>query len=145
MAEKNLSAEVVRLLEAGINKHLNQSIIYSPLKLFYNLFKKNNPQMIDGIREMVRDDVENCLNKIENFNQELFVSPSGWTMAGKDFLRSCYNIGINILRKKLTVMMAFKIFRNPEMRNELYNYVLDEVSKAAAKSLNGFLEGKKAQ
>ncbi|MES2676686.1 MAG: hypothetical protein V4612_00015 [Pseudomonadota bacterium] len=144
MTEQNLSAEIVRLLEAGINKHLNRSFIYSPLKLFYNLFKKNNPQTIASIREMVRDDVEKCLSEIDNFKQEIFVAANGWTMPGKDFLRACYNIGINLLRKKLTVMTAFKAFRDSAVRDNIYNDLLEEVRSAAIKVMSGLIERNKA-
>ena len=143
MIEKNLSAEATRLLEAGITKYLNQSIIYSPLRLFYNLFKKNNPQTIASIREIVREDIEKCLNDIENFKEEIFVASNGWTMPGKDFLRSCYNIGIDVLRKKLTVMMAFKVLRNAEVRDEIYNNILQDVRSAAVKVLSGLIERNK--
>ncbi len=144
MTDKNLTAEVTRLLEAGINKHLNRSIIYSPLKLFYNLFKKNNPQTIASIREIVQSDVERCLGGIENFNQEIFVAANGWTMPGKDFLRACYNIGIDVLRKKLTVMMAFQAFRNAAVRDNIYNDILGEIRSAAVKAMTDLIERNKA-
>jgi len=143
MTEKNLSAEVTRLLEAGFVKYLNQSIIYSPLRLFYNLFRKNNPQAMNNIREVIRSDVEKCLNDIDNFNQKVFVTKSGWTMDGKNFLRACYNVGINILRKKLSVITAFKILKNHKMRDKIYNYILAEVRSAAIKVSNDFLERNK--
>ncbi len=144
MTDKNLSAEVVRLLEAGINKHLNRSILYSPLRLFYNLFKKNNPQTIASIREMVRNDVEQCLGEIDNFNQEIFVAANGWTMPGKDFLRACYNVGIDVLRKKITVMTAFQAFRNAAVRDNIYNDILEDVRSAAVKVMSGLIERNKA-
>ncbi len=143
MTEKNLSAEVTRLIEAGINKHLNRSIIYSPLRLFYNLFKKNNPQTIASIRELVREDIEKCLNDTANFKQEIFVASNGWTMPGKDFLRSCYNIGIDLLRTKLTVMVAFKAFRNTEVRDGIYNDILEDVRNAAIIVMSGLIERNK--
>ena len=143
MTEKNLSAEVTRLIEAGINKHLNRSIIYSPLRLFYNLFKKNNPQTIASIRELVREDIEKCLNDTANFKQEIFVASNGWTMPGKNFLRSCYNIGIDLLRTKLTVMVAFKAFRNTEVRDGIYNDILEDVRNAAIIVMSGLIERNK--
>jgi hypothetical protein len=143
MTEKNLSAEVTRLIEAGINKHLNRSIIYSPLRLFYNLFKKNNPQTIASIRELVREDIEKYLNDIADFKQEIFVASNGWTMPGKNFLRSCYNIGIDLLRTKLTVMVAFKAFRNAEVRDGIYNDILEDVRSAAIIVMSGLIERNK--
>jgi hypothetical protein len=140
MIEKDLFVEVVRLVEAGMNKFLNRSILYSPFRLFFNLFKRHNPRTMDSIREMVRNDVEQVLGNIENFNQVIFVASNGWTMSGKDFLRSCYNIGINILRKKVTMMMAFKAFRDYELRNEIYNYILEEVRLSAMKAMKGALK-----
>jgi len=143
MTEKNLSAEVTRLIEAGINKHLNRSIIYSPLRLFYNLFKKNNTQTIASIRELVREDIEKYLNDIADFKQEIFVASNGWTMPRKNFLRSCYNIGIDLLRTKLTVMVAFKAFRNAEVRDGIYNDILEDVRSAAIIVMSGLIERNK--
>ncbi len=140
---RNLFAEIVRLLEAGINKQLNSSFLYSPLRLFYGLFKKSNAQMIANIRAMLREDIEKYLSEIENFDQKIFVSQNDWTMPGKDFLRSCYNVGISVLRKKLTLRMAFRAFRDQAVREEIYNYVLEEVGKAALKTMSGLIESKK--
>ena len=136
MEEKDLFSEATRLLEAGINKHLNKSIVYSPLRLFYNMFKKRNPQLMSNIRESVCNDIEQCLISIENFNQNIFVAPSSWSPQGKDFLRACYNIGIDVLRKKLTVMLAFRVMKDASLRDKIYNDILSDVQEAAINALN---------
>lgn len=127
MTQKNLATEIVRIVEAGIDRHLNRSIVYSPFRLFYNLFKKNNPQTMNRVRTMVSDDIGECLNDIKNFDANIFISNDQITPPGTELLRICYNIGINLMKKELTVVMAFKALRSIEVREKVYNYVLEQI------------------
>jgi len=129
--ERELSFEIVKAMETGVNRYLNKSIIYSPFRLFYNLFKKANLNLIEQARNMVREDVRRQLDSIENFNDKTFIEGSTIKPKGMKLLQICYNIGIRLLKEKLTVMTAFKVMRNHELRDEIYNYILNEVKEAA--------------
>jgi len=131
MAQKNLQTEIVKALEDGFNKHLNRSIIYSPFRLFFNLFKKSNPKSIERAREIIREDVFHIMSEVVGFDESVFlVKQNQFTPKGKELLKKCYNIGIRILKKDLTVMLAFKALRNHELREEIYQDILVQIQNA---------------
>jgi hypothetical protein len=131
MSEKNLQTEIVKALEAGFNKHLNRSIVYSPFRLFFNLFKKSNPKSIERVRVMIVEDVLEIISALEGFSEAIFlVKQNQFTPKGKELLKKCYNIGIRILKNDLTVMLAFKALRDSELRQEIYQGVLEQVQSA---------------
>lgn len=137
MSERNLPTEVAHALEAGFNKHLNRSIIFSPFRLFFNLFKKSNPKIMDKVREVIRSDIAQLLGGLENFSEAIFiVKQNQITPAGKEFLTRCYNIGIRLLKKDLTVMMAFKAIRDAELRDQIYGHILEQIQNSAFELLN---------
>lgn len=131
LVKKDLYVEIVRALEAGVDKQLNRSFLYSPFRLFYNIFKKNNPQTMDYARQSVRHDVEHILEEIPNFNSELFIKDGKITKIGRQILQKSYSIGIHILKKKLTVVSAFKALRDNQFRTQIYNYMLSCIKNAA--------------
>ena len=134
--EKDLSIEIVRAIEAGINKYLNNSIVYSPFKLFYNLFKRANPNAMDSIRGRVRNDIYNRLIRIEGFNFEIFLINNEFTDKSKGLLKICYNIGIHFLKKELNVVTAFRVISNANFRSHMYNHMLDLVERSASRVLH---------
>ena len=136
LSTKELSKEVTKAIEAGINKHLNRSLVYSPLKFFYNLFKKNNPDAIDQARKIANNDIKQCLSIVDEFDEGIFVQQNEMTAQGKRLLQTCYNIGISLLKKKLTVMTAFRALKNETVRDKIYGNILDEVKKATADLVN---------
>ncbi len=131
LIKTDLATEVTRLLEAGVMKQLNSSIFYSPLRYFYNRFKRNKPQTIDYARSVLRQDIEGILMQIPGFNPGVFVVNGGATDAGKLFLRRIYNIGINLLKKHLTIRQAFSVLTNSSVREQVYSFILKSVKKAA--------------
>ena len=131
LVKTDLATEVTRLLEAGVTRHLNSSIFYSPLRYFYNKFKKNNPQTVDSARNIIRQDIAGILSQIPNFRTELFVREGEATENGKLFLTRVYNIGIKLLKKHLTIRQAFSVMTNSSMRMRVYNFILKSVEKAA--------------
>ncbi len=137
MTEKNLQIEIVKALEDGFNKHLNRSIIYSPFRLFFSLFKKSNPKLMERAREIIRKDVLGVLTEITGFDETVFlVKQNQFTPKGKELLKKCYNIGIRILKKDLTVMLAFRAIRDQQLREEIYNNILVQVQNAVFIILN---------
>ena len=136
MNKDYLSQEIVKMLEAGFNKQLNQSIFYSPLRLFYNLFKKTNPQAIERVKEILREDIGKCLNGIENFDQSFFIEAGQFSAAGNQLMKKCYNIGIKLLKKDLTVRLAFRAFRNPDLQQKIYYHILERVQICTIKILD---------
>jgi hypothetical protein len=85
---------------------------------------------------VVREDVGKSLNKISNFKEEIFIQNGKATKAGNELLKACYNIGILLLKRDLTVMLVFKIMRNAEIREQTYSYVLTEIKDEAMRILN---------
>ncbi len=129
--EKNLQTEIVQALETGFNTHLNRSFIYSPFRLFFNLFKKSNPKSVENARQIIREDIFEIISAIDGFDQSLFlVKQNQLTPKGKELLKKCYNIGIRILKKELTVTLAFRALRDYELLQEVYNHILEEVQAA---------------
>lgn len=132
----SLSSEITRLIEAGAEKQMKRSLSYAPFRLFYSLLKKRNPNTIDQIRMNLSKDIKQTLSEIENFREEVFWHQHGVpTDQGFALIKSCFNIGIRILRDKLNVKLAFRLMREEALRQELYNHVLSEVRKAAIKHM----------
>jgi hypothetical protein len=130
MTQRELPSEIVKAIEIAINRCLDRSIVYSPFRLFYNLFKKSNPKLMEHTRKLVARDILEYLNTIDNFTPEIFISENTIHPIGKILLQYCYNIGVVLMKKKLTVILAFKVLRNAALRDETYSYVLNEVRKA---------------
>ncbi len=131
MTEKNLPTEIVQAMEAGFDKHLNRSITYSPFRLFFNLFKKTNPKLMGNVRQTIREDVLEIISAIDGFDQSIFiVKQNQLTPQGKELLKKCYNIGIRVLKKDLTVILAFRALRDYKLRQETYRYVLEQLQDA---------------
>jgi hypothetical protein len=136
MIDKELAREAVKAMEAGFYKHLNRSFIYSPFKLFFNLFKKSNQGTIAHAKEVIRQDVQKILQQIDNFEESKFIDDDDKiTPIGKKFLQKCYNIGINILKKDLTIGLAFKAIRDHNLRGQIYDNILHSVQNVAERLL----------
>ena len=50
----SLPIELAKIIEAGIERQLNQSILYSPFRLFLRLFKSKNPQLVQRVQMTLR-------------------------------------------------------------------------------------------
>lgn len=131
LIQNNVPVETVRLLEAGVNKHLNKSFRYKPLRYFYRKFQRNNPQTVANARDIVAQDIAEILSQMMGYNEAAFVVYGNATEAGKLFFKRVYNIGINLLKKRLTVMQAFRVISNPNFRMQVYDFILKSVQKAA--------------
>jgi hypothetical protein len=134
--DKDLFIEIVKAIEAGVNKHLGNSMLYSPFKVFFNLFKRANPNLMNNIRGRVRNDIYNRLTHISGFNTEVFLIDNNLTDKGHNLLKICYNLGIHFLKKELTVVSAFKVVTNHHFRSHMYNHILDLVSRSASRVLH---------
>lgn len=133
-----LTTKLASITEAGIERQLNQSIFYSPFRLFYRLFKKKNPQLIQQIRELLANDIQNELLSLENWDQEIFIKKGGHLSAeGNLLIKRCYNIGIRLV-KKLSVKMAFRALRDRSLQQELYGYILDQTKEKTITILKSF-------
>ena len=135
MNDQKLAAEIARIIEAGINRHLNDSMLYSPFKLFFNLFKKSRPQLINQARSMLKEDISQRFNKIKNFDQNLFINEDRFLEAGNLLMKKCYNIGIRLLKKDLTIVLAFKALRSQELQWQIYEHILDQTQNVAEEIL----------
>ena len=120
-------------MEAGVNKYLQQSVKYTPFKLFYNIFSRSNPKLMDQVRGTVRNDIYNILANIPAFKFENFIAANEVQHKGKRLLQISHNIGIYLLKKKLNVRSAFKVVTNYHMRNQVYGYILTAIERSAAK------------
>lgn len=136
LIKTSLSNEVTRLLESGVMRQLNSGFFLSPLRFFMKKFIRNNPEKMDRARNMVRQDIEEVLAKIPNFRADYFVVDGEATENGKLFLKRIYNIGINLLKKHLTMRQAFSVITSSVARNQVYNFVLKSVEKAAIEFMN---------
>lgn len=125
-----LSSELTKMLEDGLERQMNSSIKFSPFKLFYNLFKKKNPQTIQRVKNMLTADIEASLREIENFDASAFVKDGEFSNSGKLLRRKAYNIGVKLV-KKLGVKMAFRVVRDPALQNRLYNFILGQIKNRA--------------
>lgn len=132
----DLCTEITKALEAGVDRGLNSSIKYSPLKLFINFFRKSNFKLMEQVRNIVRDDVYYNLMDIDAMDFALFVShEGGFTKQGKRLLQISFNIGIHVITKKVTVRTGFKLVTNADFREQIYYFVLEAVHRSAYKIL----------
>ncbi len=122
-----LSSELAKIIEAGIERELNQSVFYSPFRLFYRLFKKANPSLIQRVREILADDIQGTLINAEGWNKEVFINEKYLSDAGDLLIKKCYNIGIRLVKNRLSVKLAFKVMINRNLQQEIYNYILNQV------------------
>ena len=130
--EKDLQTKIVQALETGFNTHLNRSFLYSPFRLFFNLFKKSNPKLMDGARQVIGEDILEIISALDGFDQSIFlVKQSQLTHKGKELLKKCYNIGIRVLKKDLNITLAFRALRDSELRQEIYQHILEQVQEVA--------------
>ncbi len=133
LIKADLATEITNYLEAGVMRHLKSSIFYSPLRYFHNRFKKNNPQTIDHARQIVQQDIEALLKEVPGFNPAIFVDMEHQaTDTGKLFFKRIYNIGINLLKKRLTIRQAFKVMVYSGFRARVYNFILQSVKRTVA-------------
>lgn len=138
MQEENrdYSLEIVKAMESGVHKHLDNSIPYTPFKLFYAIFRAANPKIMNNVKGVVRNDIYNKLMSIPGFDFAVFINGSEFTLKGKQLLKISFNIGIHLLKKDLNVVSAFKMVTNAQFRNHIYAYVLDLVGRSASKVLH---------
>ena len=87
-AIKNVSLEVRKAVEAGVNNYLDKSIKHAPFKLFYNMFKTKNPKLINEIREFIQYDIQNVIGQVDNFDIDILYADGSLTKEGKKFLRN---------------------------------------------------------
>lgn len=132
----SLAPELVKMVEAGINKHLKHSFIYSPFRVAFNLFKKSNPNTMQQVRNYVAQDVAKLLLEVPGYSEEDFIYEGGFSKQGQELRKLCYNVGIRLMKNKLNVRLAFKALRNNDIRQEIYNYVLDNIAKSVTKIIN---------
>ena len=118
----SLPIELAKIIEAGIERQLNQSILYSPFRLFLRLFKSKNPQLVQRVRNILANDIENCLLEISNFKADDFVQNNHLTDEGRLLAKKGYNIGIRVV-KRLNVRMAFRVIRDPNLQQQIYNFL----------------------
>lgn len=126
--QQDFAREVVRLVELGVNKQINSSITYSPFKLAFNLMKKANPNLMPQIRSIIRDDISKIISDTPEYSQPAFIENDQYTKEGKIVRKSCYNLGIFLMKKKINVMIAFKMLRNHQLRAEIYEFMLDNIA-----------------
>lgn len=134
-----LFQELARIIEAGVDRQLNQSIFYSPFRLFYGLFKKRNVHLMNRVREMLLKDIKSNLTRIEGWDQEIFVTNGEFSFEGKLLIKRSYNVGIRVV-KRLSVKRAFRAFRDRSLQQNIYNYILNQVSQKAEAILKKKLE-----
>jgi hypothetical protein len=128
--------EITTALEKGFFKQMDSSLKYSALKFFMHLFMNANPQLMDRTREYIKNDIENMLLELDFYKKEYFVGNNGPTEQGKAALKQCFNLGIYVLREKLTVKSAFKIVTNADFRYQIYIFTLGSVERIVKKIIN---------
>ena len=136
MSDRDISLEIVKAMESGVHKHLDNSVSYMPFKLFYAIFRAANPKMMDQVRGIVRNDIYNKLVSIPDFDFSAFTLGQEITPKGKQLLTIAHNIGIHLLKKDLNVVSAFKMVTNADFRNHIYSYILDLVGRSASRVLH---------
>jgi len=136
LQQRDFPTEIVKAIEAGVNRHLNNSLVYSPFKMAFNLFKKANPRLMDQIRGIVRNDIHTTLSQIPGYNPGIFLMNDQITPKGKQMLKISYNIGIHLMKKQLNVMMAFKALYNAPVRNQVYTYILQVTQRSVSRIMH---------
>ncbi len=134
---KDFPTEIVTAIESGINDYLGRSFLYSPFKLAFGLFKKANPKMMNRVRELVRNDVEQILLQIPRYSPELFVRHNELTPDGEQGYKISFNLGVHLMKNKLNLSLAFKVLRDIETRGQVYDYVLRMTRKSIDRIING--------
>ena len=133
---RDLCSEIVKAIETGINKYLDQSIKYTPFRLFYHMFRAANPNLMNNVRSHVRNDIYNRVTNINDFDPVVFIKNDVITPKGKQLLKISFNIGIHLFKKDLTVVSAFKVVTNANFRNHIYNHLLDVVTRSVSMVLH---------
>ena len=134
MIIRDFSLEIVREIEIGFNNFLKKSIRYSPFALFYKLFKKSYPQLINDVRHYIAQDIETILKESENFEINNITNDNyDLSIKGEKLLEEFQIFGLNILKKYLTVRKAFKLISDPEVRSEFYELFLIDIKKIIGK------------
>lgn len=134
MIIRDFSLEVVREIEIGFNNFLKKSIRYSAFALFYKLFKKSYPQLINDVRYYIAQDIETILKESENFEINNITNDNyDLSIKGEKLLEEFQIFGFNILKKYLTVRKAFKLISDPEVRSEFYELFLIDIKKIIGK------------
>tara|TARA_A100001015_G_C14959799_1_gene700347 strand:+ start:972 stop:1403 length:432 start_codon:yes stop_codon:yes gene_type:complete len=137
--EIQLGEEMVKAIEAGLDKHLKGSIKYAPFKLFLKMFREKNPELVSNIRIAVAGDIINVVGGVKDFSKTMFIKDNQLSPLGHELLKKCYNIGIYILKKRLTVVMAFRVVTNTRIRNQLYNFLLNAIEVSTYKIIESHL------
>lgn len=136
ISQITLSQEITKLIEAGINKHIKSSFLYSPFRIALDLFKKSNPNTMRQVRSYVAQDIENILQNIEHYNEEIFLYEGGFSSKGQEVRKLAYNIGIRLMKNHINTRIAFKALRNNEVRQEIYSYILENVRNSVENAMN---------
>jgi hypothetical protein len=134
--DKDLAFEMVKALEAGMMRHVNNSFVYSPFKLFYKIFTRANPNLMNEVREYVRNDIFDEIYSIPDFNLKQFIYNGRITPKGKKLLRVCFNFGVHLFKKELSVREAFRLVKNHDFRMNVYHHVLDVVRRVTSRVLH---------
>ncbi|MBT4922027.1 MAG: hypothetical protein HON23_03330 [Rickettsiales bacterium] len=132
----DLYQEMTMALEKGFFKQLDSSIKYAPLKFFVHLYINANPEVIDNVRNYVRNDIENALKEQDLYQEEYFITKSAPTEQGKAALKQCFNLGIYVMSRKLTVRSGFKLVTNADFRYQIYIFTLGSVERIIDKIIN---------
>jgi hypothetical protein len=130
MIIRDFSLEIVREIEIGFNNFLKKSIKYSPFALFYKLFKKSYPQLINDVRYYIAQDIETILKESQNFEINKITNDNyDLSIQGEKLLEEFQIFGFDIIKKYLTVRKAFKLLSHPEVRTEFYELFLTDIKK----------------
>jgi hypothetical protein len=132
----DLYQEITTALEKGFFRQLDSSIKYSALKFFIHLFINANPTTIEHVRNYVRNDIENVLKELDIYQEKYFITSTGLTEQGKELLKQCFNLGIYVLRERLTIKSGFKLITNADFRYQIYIFVLGSVERIVGKIIN---------
>ena len=130
---KDLYLAMVQAIEAGINKHINRSLIYSPFKLFYRIFTSANPNLMQQVREYVANDINNNSQKIDGFKIDIFLKDDQFSEKAHKLLQVSHNIGIHLFKKELTPITAFKLVSNPQFRSKIYSHLLETINRVVSR------------
>jgi hypothetical protein len=130
MIIRDFSLEIVREIEIGINQFLAKSIKYSPFSLFFKLFKKSYPKLINDIRYYIAQDIEYIIKDNDNFNMnDISNKDYDLSLKGEELLESYKKLGSDIFKKHLSVKKSFKLISNLDFRQKFYTFFLNEVNK----------------
>ncbi len=131
--DRDLFVEMVAAIESGINKHISSTLSYSAFRLFYKLFTSTNRNLMQQIRDYVKNDIFNQTQAIKGFNTSLFINGHTITEKGRTLLQLCYNIGIHLFKNELTPRKSFSLIKDSNFRWELYQHTLDMVQRVTSR------------